>query len=95
MTGTVDEQTLDLIKTETQRENAHIGETLVLKTAAISDEALAGIADSKSVELPVESPENNSTLKDTFTLGFVFVAASGLALVFTKRLKRNAKITKI
>ena len=95
VTGTVDEQTLDLIKTETQRENAHIGETLVLKTAAISDEALAGIADSKSVELPVESPENNSTLKDTFTLGFVFVAASGLALVFTKRLKRNAKITKI
>ena len=95
VTGTVDEQTLDLIKTETQRENTHIGETLVLKTAAISDEALAGIADSKSVELPVESPENNSTLKDTFTLGFVFVAASALALVFTKRLKRNAKITKI
>ena len=95
VTGNVDEQTLDLIKTEAQRETAHIGETIVLKTAAISDEALAGIADSKSVEIDVDTPDENSPIKDTITLSAVLVAASALVIVFTKGLKRNAKKTKI
>lgn len=95
VTGNVDEQTLDLIKTETQRETAHIGETIVLKTAAISDEALAGIADSKFVDISVDTPEENSPVKDTLTISAVLVAASALVIVFTKALKRNAGKTKI
>ena len=96
VTGNVDEQTLDLIKTEAQKETAHIGETIVLKTAAISDEALAGIADSKAVELAVDTTEESNPLRDTFVLSSVLVAASALVILFTRSLKRNSKkMTKI
>ena len=96
VTGNVDEKTLELIKTEAQKETAHIGEAIVLKTAAISDEALAGIADSKSISIDVDTTEESNPAKDTIVLSSVLVAASALVIFFTKYLKKGSKkMTKI
>ena len=96
VTGNVDEKTLELIKTEAQKETAHIGEAIVLKTAAISDEALAGIADSKSISIDVDTTEESNPAKDTIVLSSVLVVASALVIFFTKYLKKGSKkMTKI
>ncbi len=96
VTGNVDEKTLELIKTEAQKETAHIGEAIVLKTAAISDEALAGIADSKSISIDVDTTEESNPAKDTIVLSSVLVAASVLVIFFTRYLKKSSKkMTKI
>ena len=93
VTGKVDAKTLDLIKTESQRETTHIGEELVLKTAAISDDALAGIAKGRT-DVTVEDTDVNNSLKSTIALSSVFVGASALAILFTKGIKRTAKKAK-
>ena len=94
VTGKADAKTLDLIKTESQRETTHIGEELVLKTAAISDDALAGIAKGKYDDISVNDTAKDDKLKSTIALSSVFVGASALAILFTKGINRKSKKAK-
>ncbi len=94
VTGKADAKTLDLIKTESQRETTHIGEELVLKTATISDDALAGIAKGKYDDISVNDTAKDDKLKSTIALSSVFVGASALAILFTKGINRKSKKAK-
>ncbi len=95
VTGKVDAETFDFIKTESQRETTHIGEELVLKTAAISDDALAGIAKGKAADVSVNGTSKDDPLKSTIALSSVFVGASALAIFFTKKgIRKTGKKSK-
>ncbi len=93
VTGNADEATQNLIKAEAQRQTTHVGEELILKTATITDDALAGIADSRSIELSLNDQATADTdpVQSTITLSAVFVGASALMIIFTKGLKRKSK----
>ena len=92
VTGTADEATQEAIKTEAQRENTHAGEQLILKTASISDNALAGVADIKTTEIVLDTnTDNNEFSKSMIALASVFGVALFFAIVFIIELKRKKK----
>ncbi len=91
VTGWADEKTQEAIKTESQRETVHAGEQLILKTAAISDNALAGIADVKTAEIVLNTAnEQTEFTRMLVVLGTVFAAALLFAVVFIAELKKKA-----
>ncbi len=92
VTGTADEATQEAIKTEAQRENTHAGEQLILKTASISDNALAGVADIKTTEIVLDTnTDKNEFSKSMIALASVFGVALFFAIVFIIELKRKKK----
>lgn len=91
VTGLVDAETQEAIKTEAQRESTRAGEQLILQTATISDNALAGVADSKTVELTVNGENTSDFTKMAVVLGAVLTLALVFAIIFVVELKKKKK----
>ena len=88
VTGYADQETIDYIKTETQRESAQAGEQLIIQTAAISDNAFAGIG-TKSAETVV-IPETQTDFSSlAVVLGSVLAAIVLFAILFVVELKKK------
>ncbi len=91
VTGIADEATQEAVKTQAQRESTHVGEQLILKTAAISDNALAGVADIKTAEVVINTHEQSDIVRTMTILACVAVASLLFAVVFIVELKRKKK----
>jgi peptidoglycan hydrolase-like protein with peptidoglycan-binding domain len=91
VTGAADEATQEAIKTEAQRESTHVGEQLILKTATISDNALAGVADVKSAEIVLNNTEKSEFTRTMIALASVLGVALLFAIIFIVELKRKKK----
>ncbi len=90
VTGCADEKTLETLKTEAQRESTNAGDEIILKTATVSDNALAGITETeKTAEIVLTKPHDNELAKTVIALGTVIVVAFLLAAVFMIELKRK------
>ena len=90
VTGFADEKTLEMLKTEAQRESTNANEKIILKTATISDNALAGVADTDTAaEIVLTKPHDNELAKTIVALGAVIAVAFLLAAVFMLELKRK------
>lgn len=89
-TGRADEETLDAIKTESQRENSQAGNQLILKTSEIADDALAGLAETKTEELAIAEENTNTMVKNGIIFGIVLLFAGTMTVVFIVKL-RSAK----
>ncbi len=90
-TGFADAETQEAIKTEAQRESANAGEQLILQTATISDNALAGVADGKTAELSIKTQNHSDFTSMVIIFGSVFAAAVLFAVVFIVELKKKSK----
>ena len=95
VTGYADQKTQEVIKTESQRENSQAGEQLILQTAAISDNALAGVVSSKTaaevrINAPAKAAQQNDISKMVVVFAAVFAGALLLAVVFVVEAKRKA-----
>ena len=89
-TGIVDEKTAELIKTEAQRETAKVADELILKTADITDNALASIDAATPVsEVTINTQNTSDLLRTGVILGAVVIFAIFLALVFVIELRRR------
>ena len=88
VTGYADEETIDYIKTETQRESAQAGEQLILQTAAISDNAFAGIG-TKPAETVVIPETKTDFTNIAVVLGSVLAAIILFAVLFIVELKKK------
>ena len=92
VTGIADEATQEAVKTQAQRETTHVGEQLILKTAAISDNALAGVAEVKTPEIIVNNHTEQSDMSQAMIiLACVFGFSVLFAVVFIVELKRKKK----
>ena len=89
VTGLVDAETQEAIKTEAQRESTRAGEQLILQTATISDNALAGVADSKTAELAVNAENASDFTRMAVVLGAVLTLALVFAIIFVVELKKK------
>ena len=90
VTGFADEKTLEMLKTEAQRESTNANEKIILKTATISDNALAGVADTDTAaEIVLTKPHDNELAKTIVALGAVIAVAFLLAAIFMLELKRK------
>ena len=90
VTGVADAKTVEAIKTEAQRESTHVGEQLILKTATISDNALAGVADVKNVEIKMSKPDENDFSKTLIALGAVLAVVLLFTVVFVFELRKKS-----
>ena len=79
-----------MLKTEAQRESTNANEKIILKTATISDNALAGVADTDTAaEIVLTKPHDNELAKTIVALGAVIAVAFLLAAIFMLELKRK------
>lgn len=92
VTGEADEDVQELIKTEAQRQSAKVGEQLILQTATIADNALAGLADSKSTEISITKQNTDDIVKTGAVLGIVAVFTALMSAIFVLELKRKKKL---
>ena len=90
VTGIADVKTVEAIKTETQRESNHVGEQLILKTATVSDNALAGVADVKSGEIKMSKTTDNDFAKTLIVLGAVLAVVLLFTAVFVVEMKKKS-----
>ncbi len=97
-TGVVDAETKDAIDTEASRQNAEIGQKVILNTAKISDEALANVAESKVQAVQVSTTyttSSSSAIKALITTAIVLCAGIFMTAVFMIEIKKyNAKMRK-
>ena len=91
VTGIADAKTLELVKVEAQRASSQVGEQLILQTATIADNALAGIADSKSAEIAITAQSRNDIMRTVVILGIVVAFAAMLSIIFIIELKKRKK----
>lgn len=91
VTGMADETTQEAVKTQAQRESTHVGEQLILKTATISDNALAGVTDVKTPEIVLNTHEQNDLSQTLIILASVVGISLLFAIVFIVELKRKKK----
>lgn len=89
--GKADEKVLDMVKTESQRQSSKVGEQLILQTATIADNALAGLADSKAAELSITKQNTDDIVKTSAVLGIVAIFTALMSVVFVVELKRKKK----
>ena len=94
VTGYADEATQEAIKTEAQKESTHVGEQLIVQTATISDNALAGVAGGKSIEVPVTSNEEVDFTKTLIVLGAVLAVVLVITAIFVVGLKKKTASAK-
>lgn len=92
VTGIADKKTLETIKTESQRASSQVGEQLILQTATIADNALAGLADSKSAEIAITAQSQTDLIRTAVVLGVVVVLASAVSAVFIIEMKKKKKL---
>ncbi len=91
VTGVADEATQETIKTEAQRENAHVGEQLIMKTATISDHALANAAKDQTAEIVLNAANEQTDLTRMLVIiGSVFTLVLLAAIVIVKETKKKA-----
>ena len=91
VTGIADEATQEAIKTESQRENAHAGEQLIMQTVTISDHALASAAKGQTAEIVLNAKnEQTDFTRMLVIVGSVFAVALLFAVIFVKELKKKA-----
>lgn len=90
-TGLADADTLDAIKTESQRENSQAGNQLILKTSEIADDALAGLAETKTEELSIAEENTDNMIKNGIIFGIVLLFAGTMTIVFIVKLKSDKK----
>ena len=94
VTGIADFKTKELITTESQRESSKMGDELILKTAKVSDSALAQLADSKTStpgEIVITSQSGSDFVKTIVILGSVVLITMFLGVLFIIELKRKKK----
>lgn len=93
VTGTVDDATQEAIKVEAQKESNNANEQLILKTATISDNALAGVADTNTAEAVLAQKDNHEFVKTLIIMGAVVAVAFLFLTVFMieNKRKKNAK----
>lgn len=91
VTGVADSETRELLKTEAQRASSQVGEQLILQTATIADNALAGIADSKSAEIAITAQSRNDIMRTVVILGSVLAFAMVLSIIFIVELRKKKK----
>ena len=87
VTGMADPATQEAVKAQAQRETTHVGEQLILKTATISDNALAGVADVKTPEIIINTTEQNETGRTLLIIACVAGIALLVAVLFIVELK--------
>ena len=90
-TGYADEDTVNTIKIETQRENSQAGSNLILKTSEVADNALAGLAETKTEQLAAEKENNDNLIKNGIIFGIVILLAGVAAVVFIIKLRSSSK----
>lgn len=95
VTGIADKETLDTVKTEAQRASSQVGEQLILQTATIADNALAGLADSKSAEIAITQQSQSDLIRTAVVLGIVVVFAGFLTAVFVVELKKRKRLAAV
>lgn len=95
VTGNADSETREVLKTEAQRASSQVGEQLILQTATIADNALAGIADSKSAEIAITAQSQNDIMRTVVILGSVLAFAVLLSVIFIVELKKRKKIVAV
>ena len=92
-TGIVDENTAELLKTEAQRETAKVADVLVVKTADITDNALAHIAETPSLgEVSITTQTTGDLVRTGVILGAVIIFALFLTLIFVVELRRRRRL---
>ncbi len=94
VTGIADSKTKELITTESQRESSKMGDELILKTAKVSDSALAQLADSKTStpgEIVITSQSGSDFVKTIVILGSVVLITMFLGVLFIIELKRKKR----
>ena len=92
VTGVADLATQDAIKTEAQRESTYVGEQFILQTATISDNALAGVAGGKSLELPASRTNNNDFAKSLIIAGAALAIITLIIAIIVAEIKKKAAV---
>ena len=90
--GIADPATRELVKNQAQLESTKVGEELVIKTAAVSDNALAKLAETKSLtpgEVVVTNQSQSDMVKTFVILGAVVLFTLFLTIVFMVELKKR------
>ncbi len=98
VTGIVDYETAELIKTEAQRADSQVGEQLILQTATITDSALSGVVGSMdsatgSEVVTIFTQSQGETLRTFVVIGIVFAAALFMLIIFIVELKKKKRVT--
>ena len=96
VTGIADSQTRELVQTEAQRESSKVGDELILKTATVSDNALAHLADSKVPtpgEIVLTNQSSSDFVKTSVILGSVVLLTIFLSIVFVIELRKRKRKT--
>ena len=95
VTGIADKETLETVKTEAQRASSQVGEQLILQTATIADNALAGLADSKSAEIAITQQSQSDLIRTSVVLGIVLAFAGLLTVIFVVELRKKKKLAAV
>ena len=91
-TGYVDNDTLNAIKKESQRENSQEGNNLILKTTEAADNAFAGAAETKTERIAADRENSDNMMKNGMIIGIVVFLAGTAAVVFVVRLKKRKEL---
>ena len=95
-TGIADEETVKLLQAEAQRESSKAGDQMLLKTAKITDSALASLAEDKIViqspgEVLVTSGNSRDLVRTIVIFATVLIFAVFLSIIFLIELKRRTR----